>query len=119
MLPEEIIEKIARLTPHCWFLLVQSCKFLAIKSSDKKYIDELMDEFTIRDIYYNRTIYRLPSGVFHRGYDSPAIIRGHGGHKTLEWWYNGKRHRDYGYPAIIYENGDLEWWYMGERQIMK
>ena len=27
-----------------------------------------------------------------------------------EWWFNGKRHRANGLPAIDGSNGDKEWW---------
>lgn len=62
-------------------------------------------------------------GQFHRDDDLPAVIREDG---TKEWWYKGKRHRDYedhelneadsdriGY-AIEYPNGDGEWWLKGK-----
>ena len=49
------------------------------------------------------------NGVLHRDGDLPAIItvRGH-----MEYWKNGKRHRDHG-PAIIRQNGVCSWYKNG------
>ena len=55
----------------------------------------------ITEYYKNR--------VLHRDGDLPAVISARG---DLEYWKNGKRHRDNG-PAIIRKNGVCSWYING------
>ena len=48
------------------------------------------------------------NGKLHRE-DGPAIVWGNGG---KEWWQNGLRHR-IGGPAVIRSDGSKEWWLTG------
>lgn len=49
--------------------------------------------------------------LLHQEEKLPAIKRNNG---SLEWWVDGKRHREDG-PAVINTYGTLEWWVNGER----
>lgn len=86
-------------------------RHIAIRSGNKYYYakcDECSSshcerqQFRIGPIKGNRFL--------HRTRDRPAVINCDG---SLEWWYNGEKHRENG-PAVIYLNGRLEWWTNGE-----
>ena len=49
------------------------------------------------------------NGVLHRDGDLPAVISARG---DLEYWKNGRRHRDNG-PAIIRKDGVCSWYKNG------
>ena len=51
-------------------------------------------------------------GKKHRDYDLPALIYVSG---TRTWYKEGKRHRDYRRPAVIYTSGAREWYKEGKR----
>ena len=59
-------------------------------------------------VYWGNTEY-YKYGVLHRDGDLPAVISARG---DLEYWKNGRRHRDNG-PAIIRKDGVCSWYKNG------
>lgn len=54
--------------------------------------------------------YTNEKGQLHRE-DGPALIEY--GKSKEEWYFNGHKHRDEGYPAVIYALGATENWEHG------
>lgn len=110
-LPLEVIEYIALIDHTTWLILVQIYKFLADKSFDKQYCDDLMKRFLQRRDNYNdyKIMYYLPNSHLYN-YDEPSVDKY--GHRY--WFQNTKFHRDHDLPAIIYSDGRKEWWQNGK-----
>ena len=61
---------------------------------------------------FNKTIsWKNINGEFNSFNDIPSY-KGYG---ESIWHHNGKLHRGYGRPAVIYPNGNCEYWYYGRR----
>jgi len=110
--PLEVIEYIAKIDYQTWLILVQTYKFLAEKSFDPNYNNDLKLKFLQkRNDYENFKIaYCLPNGDLHN-YENPSIDMC--GSQT--WYQNGKRHRNFDLPAIIFDNGHQIWYQNGKR----
>jgi len=114
-LPLEIIEYIAKSDDQVWLIMVQVYKFLAEKSDNLQYMDELKMKFLRRkeNVKCNeiefKVVYLLPNGIFHNG-DDPSILKS----GTLWWLKNDKFHRDNDLPAIINIDGGQNWWQNGQ-----
>src|SRR5579872_4741289 len=97
ILPYEVIEYIALQDHKIWLLLVQVYKFLAEKSYDQNYKDDLMRKFLQRREKYKdfEIAYCLPNRVLHN-YEEPSINKF--GNKY--WYQHDELHRDNDLPAI-------------------
>lgn len=141
ILPEDVIEYIARQDNKIWIILVQVFGFLAKKSLNLEYIDELKMLFIHKRKNYVSNIsyikykisYHLPNGDLHTGNfpcitnngsekwykndklhrdnDKPTFISCYG----VQYWHQyGKLHRDNDNPAIVHPDGEKRWYRNGE-----
>ena len=67
-----------------------------------------MTEYIVR-VYENGTIEWYLNGKLHRE-DGPSIEYPDG---TKQWWFNGERHREDG-PAVEYPDGTKHWFFNGK-----
>lgn len=79
---------------------------LKIPDENPNYIEYNVKEKNMRVVYENGIKKTYYCDLLHSFDDKPAISC----KNYEEWWYYGKRHREYG-PAVIFSDGKKEFWY--------